>query len=182
MELTNDDVLQIVELLNESSFDELRLEMGNLRLLVGRGNRGGILQEREFDHSTVDDSESPVGLSPPPTTQGNSANACVVSESAASGEVVAAEDQGLVAIKAMSVGTFYRAPKPESPPYVEVGSFVKEDTIVCVIEVMKCYLTVRAETMGFITKICAENAKMVEYGQSLFLVKPAESDEEGVAL
>lgn len=70
------------------------------------------------------------------------------------------------------VGTFYRAPSPDSPPYVEVGSEVNEETVVCIIEAMKVMNEIKAECKGVITEILAENAKPVEFGQKLFAVRP----------
>jgi biotin carboxyl carrier protein len=70
------------------------------------------------------------------------------------------------------LGTFYRGAKPEAPPFVEVGSRVTKDDTVCLIEVMKTFTTLKAGVAGRIAKICAENAQMVEYKQTLFLVEP----------
>ena len=69
------------------------------------------------------------------------------------------------------LGTFYSAPKPGAPPFVEIGQLVREDDTVCIIEVMKLFNTVKAGLQGRIIKILAENAQMVEYQQTLFLVE-----------
>jgi acetyl-CoA carboxylase biotin carboxyl carrier protein len=69
------------------------------------------------------------------------------------------------------VGTFYRAPSPESAPYVEVGQSVAEDTVVCIIEAMKVMNEIRAEIKGVIAEILVENGTAVQFGQSLFRVK-----------
>lgn len=83
-----------------------------------------------------------------------------------------AVDAGLVPIKSPMVGTFYSATNPESEPYVSVGSAVGEDTVVCIIEAMKVFNEIRAETTGSIAKILVQNGQTVEFGQPLFLVKP----------
>jgi acetyl-CoA carboxylase biotin carboxyl carrier protein len=70
------------------------------------------------------------------------------------------------------VGTFYAAPSPEAPPFVKVGDHVMEDTVVCVIEAMKVFNEIRAETSGTIEKILGKNAAAVEFGQALFVVRP----------
>ena len=70
------------------------------------------------------------------------------------------------------VGTFYRAPSPEAPPYVEIGKAVEEDTVVCIVEAMKVMNEIKAETKGVITEVLADNSKPVEFGQKLFVVKP----------
>ena len=93
-------------------------------------------------------------------------------------EVAPIPQEGLSSIKAPMLGTFYRGPAPGSPPYVEVGTFVKEDDTVCLLEVMKVFNSVNAGVRGYIVKICAESGDLVEYGQTLFLIKPADTPEE----
>ena len=83
---------------------------------------------------------------------------------------LSAED--LKYITSPMVGTFYRAPAPEAPPYVEIGKAVEEDTVVCIIEAMKVMNEIKAETKGVITEVLADNSKPVEFGQKLFVVKP----------
>jgi acetyl-CoA carboxylase biotin carboxyl carrier protein len=70
------------------------------------------------------------------------------------------------------VGTFYRAPSPEAPPYVEIGKAVEEDTVVCIVEAMKVMNEIKAEVKGVIIEVLADNSKPVEFGQKLFVVKP----------
>jgi acetyl-CoA carboxylase biotin carboxyl carrier protein len=81
--------------------------------------------------------------------------------------------EGRLAINSPMLGTFYRAESPGEPPFVEVGSSVEPDTIVCIIEVMKMMNSVPAGVAGTIVEICHENAKLVEYGAPLFRVGPA---------
>ena len=69
------------------------------------------------------------------------------------------------------VGTFYRAGSPETPPFVDVGKEVTEETVVCIIEAMKVMNEIKAETKGVIAEIVAENGKPVQFGQVLFRVK-----------
>jgi acetyl-CoA carboxylase biotin carboxyl carrier protein len=80
---------------------------------------------------------------------------------------------GLLQIEAPMIGTFYRAPGPGEPPFVEVGSSVEPTTVVCIIEVMKMMNSVPAGVAGTIVEVCRENARPVEYGQPLFRVQPA---------
>lgn len=70
------------------------------------------------------------------------------------------------------VGTFYRSPAPDAPAYVEVGTEVGPETVVCIIEAMKVMNEIKAEVEGVIAEILVDNAKPVEYGQRLFAVKP----------
>src|ERR1051326_7959984 len=75
-------------------------------------------------------------------------------------------------IKSPMIGTFYRAPSPESAPYVEVGAEVHAETVVCIIEAMKVMNEIKAEAKGVITQVLVENAKPVEFGQPLFKLRP----------
>jgi len=81
------------------------------------------------------------------------------------------EEEGLVAITSPMVGTFYRSPSPDSPPFVQEGDLVSAGKAVCIIEAMKLFNEIESDVSGKIVKILVENAKTVEYGQKLMLVK-----------
>ena len=85
----------------------------------------------------------------------------------------AATADGAVTIDAPMLGVFYRAPSPGAPPFVDVGTRIERDTIVCVIEVMKMMNSVPAGVVGTIAEVHVENAEAVEFGQPLFRVMPA---------
>jgi acetyl-CoA carboxylase biotin carboxyl carrier protein len=70
------------------------------------------------------------------------------------------------------VGTFYRAPSPESPAYVEVGQVIEPGQVICIIEAMKLMNEIKSEIKGKILEILVDNAEPVEFGQSLFLIDP----------
>ena len=159
---TNRDIIDILNLLNESDFDELRLEMTGLKL--------------HFSKSAIDSTnrvsgrlESPVSLEPMrPAESVQEGKEMDVAKQPAQHE-----EEGLIPIKAPLLGIFYRAPKPGAPPFVEVGDYVREDDTVCLVEVMKLFNTVKAGVRGRIVKICVESNQMVEYNQTLFLIDPA---------
>jgi biotin carboxyl carrier protein len=79
----------------------------------------------------------------------------------------------LVPIAAKIKSVFYRSPSPGAPPYVEVGDAVDEDTIVCILEVMKCLNTIRAGVKGRVVKIVAEDGQAVEKGEVVMLIEPS---------
>lgn len=83
----------------------------------------------------------------------------------------AAEEAGVTYIKSPMVGTFYRAPSPESAAFAEAGSKVTETSVVCIIEAMKIMNEIQAEVKGTILEALVENGEPVEYGQRLFKVK-----------
>jgi acetyl-CoA carboxylase biotin carboxyl carrier protein len=81
-------------------------------------------------------------------------------------------DENLVEIKSPIVGTFYATPSPDSEPYVDVGSAVTPQTVVCIIEAMKVMNEIKAETEGTIAEVLVKNGQAVEYGQVLFKIRP----------
>ncbi len=78
---------------------------------------------------------------------------------------------GVAAIKCPMVGTFYRAPSPDAPPYVEIGDHVREGQIVCIVEAMKIMNEIESDVRGTIIDVAAKNEDPVEFNQELFLVK-----------
>ncbi|MEE8638334.1 MAG: acetyl-CoA carboxylase biotin carboxyl carrier protein [Candidatus Margulisiibacteriota bacterium] len=83
------------------------------------------------------------------------------------------EEEGMLAITSPMVGTFYRSPSPESPPFLEAGDEVAPGKVVCIIEAMKLFNEIEAEVKGKLVKILVENGQPVEYGQKLMLIKKA---------
>ncbi len=82
------------------------------------------------------------------------------------------DDSKYITIKAPIIGTFYRKPAPDKPPYVEVGDTIKEGDVVCIIEAMKLFNEIESEVTGKIVKVLVEDATPVEFDQPLFLVEP----------
>lgn len=162
MDLKDDlkDIKAIIELMKKNSVSEFELEKQDFKIRLKRGANGG---------SGVSYEEAPVVAYVPPTV------------AVPSGGVVAAPIISVTAgppaspeldIKSPMIGTFYRAPSPESAAYIEVGAEVNPDTVVCIIEAMKVMNEIKAEAKGIITQVLVENAKPVEFGQPLFKLRP----------
>lgn len=161
MELTQDDVIRILKLIDESPMGRVSLQVGELRLEVDKGSGPGTQSAT---------ARTPRIAAAPETRPAAAVEvASGVPESAAGS---AQAEENLTAIRAPLLGIFYRRPQPGAPAYVEEGSLVEEDTTVALIEVMKLFNPVRAGVKGRIHRICAENNALVEYEQVLFLVKP----------
>ncbi len=98
----------------------------------------------------------------------------VAGDPGAAGQVqeAAAKDEKIAEIKSPLVGTFYAQPSPDSEPYVELGSRVEPDTVVCIIEAMKVMNEIKAEMSGVIVDVVGVNGSAVEYGQVLFKIRP----------
>lgn len=165
MTLTEDDVIRILKLVEQSTFDELQLESGELKLVVRKKGCGpAVVESGSAVTGTTPASSAPARGPETPASEPDGRKDRKTK--------TVTEKEGLVPIKAPLLGTVYRRPSPEAPPYVEVDSFVKEDDTVCMIEVMKVFTAVKAGIRGHITEILVETNAMVEYGQPLFLVKP----------
>ncbi len=83
------------------------------------------------------------------------------------------EEEDLHSVSSPIVGTFYRAPNPDADPYVKVGDFVEQGQMLCIVEAMKLMNEIEADISGTVVKVLPENAQPVEYGESLFMVRPA---------
>ncbi len=160
MDLTEDDVLEILNLIEKSGFDFLQLQTGDLKLVVSKGGYMGS------GAATVP-GDAPPAAAPQATEPKKEAPAAEPQR-----QTQAARD-GMVAINAPMVGTFYITPEPGAPPFVEVGKRIDEDTTVGLIEVMKVFNAVKSGVRGVIAEICIQGGQFVEYGQTLFWVKPA---------
>ncbi len=168
MELTSEDVLEIMKILENSNFGELRLEMKGLKLVVGRGGKPAFpgKDSRPADTPGVS-GEPPGGNKTAGANVGKEISSPLPPPRVAEG----LSEDNYLPIKAPVLGTFYATPKPGAPPFVRLGQLVAEDDVVCLIEVMKLFNTVKAGIRGQIVKICVEQAQMVEFQQTLFLVE-----------
>ena len=149
------DIKAIIDLMKKNSISEFELERQDFKIRLKRGV--ATLPTEEAVSSGY------AGALPPP----NAAGAPLPS---AAGPPMSTAPE--VDIKSPMIGTFYRAPSPESANYVEAGSEVNPDTVVCIIEAMKVMNEIKAETRGIVTQVLVDSAKPVEFGQPLFKIRP----------
>jgi acetyl-CoA carboxylase biotin carboxyl carrier protein len=147
------DIKAIIDLMKKNSVSEFELERQDFKIRLKRGGNGVNPPVQFEEQAMVYAPTNPALAAPPPPTP-----------TAVSNELE---------IKSPMIGTFYRAPSPESGSYVEVGAEVNPDTVVCIIEAMKVMNEIKAEVKGVVTQVLVENAKPVEFGQPLFKVRPA---------
>ena len=148
--------------MKRSELTEFAVEEEGFKLKIRRGNNGAPVI------STTGGVAG--GYAPAPDASSSSAPAQSASGGAAGGGAEK-EEPGVSFIKAPMVGTFYRAPSPESPAFVEVNAKVVENSVVCIIEAMKIMNEIQAEVKGTVVELLVENGQPVEYGQRLFKVK-----------
>ncbi len=149
------EIGEILSIIDSSSCDEVVLETQDIKLVVRRRGAGHAVES-----AAPPEPVAPVAPTSAPAT------------SVAEPTPAPPQDTSAAAVRAPMVGTFYRAPSPDTPPFVEVGSAVAKGDPLCMIEVMKLFTTIHAETAGVIESIGAENGQLVEFGQILFSIKP----------
>jgi acetyl-CoA carboxylase biotin carboxyl carrier protein len=148
----------LIKLVEESNIDELEVS--------GWGRKVSI---RKKIAQNGDRAGNPGTIPAAPKPADNFAGIEIVTEEPEKPET----RTDLIEIKSPMVGTFYKAPAPDAKPYVEIGQQVKEGQVVCIIEAMKLMNEIESEISGRIVEILVENAKPVEFGQSLYLVDPS---------
>ena len=156
MSLSEDDILQILELFDASDWDELSLTSGDVRLNISK--RSAMTQ--------VLSPPAPARAQPP----------AIAGRASPVPPALAPVDEeppaGIVAVRSPTLGTFFAAPKPGAPPFVQPGERVAAGDQIGIVEVMKLMNPVRADVGGEIVKVCARNNELVEYDRVLFWIKP----------
>ncbi len=142
--------------MKKNSISEFELEKQDFKIKLKRGVNGNIQTAQYDDAQTLPYIPTPLPLPAP----------------GAAAPQVAVSTSNEVEIKSPMIGTIYRAPSPEAGHYVDIGSEVGPETVVCIIEAMKVMNEIKAEARGVITQVCVENAKPVEFGQPLFKIRP----------
>ena len=155
------EIREILKLLERHGIQDFTLQRGDNKIRV---RKGGLLEEpAQVRYREIPAAEAPsVPTAVPGSAPGTQAAA------PAADQLTVSDSQFLVT--SPIVGTFYRAPSPESPPYVEVGSTVSKGAVLCIVEAMKIMNEIECEVTGKIFSVLVENAQPVEYGQPLFIV------------
>jgi acetyl-CoA carboxylase biotin carboxyl carrier protein len=152
------DIKAIIDLMKKNSVSEFELEKQDFKIRLKRGMGGNVIQSDEGGPQMIAYAPMPAALPVASVSAPSAAPAVAVSNDAD--------------IKSPMIGTFYRTPSPDAAAYVEVGTEVTPDTVVCIIEAMKVMNEIKAEAKGVITQILVESAKPVEFGQPLFKIRP----------
>jgi acetyl-CoA carboxylase biotin carboxyl carrier protein len=171
VDLTNEDVADILALLDSLPYDSLDLETPRFRLRLRRAPGGGWTEESQVLAEPAVVTPAPKVATP---REGMPAPAVADPvERAAPEPAGAGGADGLTVVAAPLPGTFYRAPRPGADPFVQVGDEVAADTVVAIIETMKLMNSVHAGTAGRVTRICVDNGDFASLGTALMLIEPA---------
>jgi acetyl-CoA carboxylase biotin carboxyl carrier protein len=145
------EIKELIALMNENNLLELEIEREGMRIRlkkVGPGTEGA------FPGSIIVEKQS------------------LLQDQQLKEERILEGQPRTVEIKAPMVGTFYRSPSPEAPPYVEAGGIIEPGQVICIIEAMKLMNEIKSEIKGKILELLVENTEPVEFGQPMFLIEP----------
>jgi acetyl-CoA carboxylase biotin carboxyl carrier protein len=151
------DIKAIIDLMRKNAISEFELEKEGFKIKLKRGSNGSgstVCVDESVSSSLSSAAQTPISNPAPLLTTPSSGSPQEIE------------------IKAPMVGTFYRAPAPDAPPYIEIGMDINPESVVCIIEAMKVMNEIKAELRGTITQILVENGKPVEFGQPLFKLRP----------
>lgn len=155
------EIEALLKLVKKSGVSEVSLDMKDFKITV-----------KTNGHSSQVVSQPLVVAAPAPTVQAAPAPAPAAAAPAPP-KPAQADESKLITVRSPMIGTFYRTPSPDKPPFVNVGDDIKSGKVLCIIEAMKLFNEIESEVSGKIVKVLVENASPVEYDQPLFLVEPA---------
>ena len=165
MNIQPQDIHALIELFEASDWDELYLKIQDFELFLSTDPKA------RSSAAAV-----PTAAGDAPTAPALAPTLPAATVASGSGGVAAAPSgtpAHWLAVTAPNLGTFYRAPKPGAPFFVEIGQTVEANTEVCLIEVMKLFTTLKAGVRGTVKQVCVKDAAMVEFGDTLFYIEPA---------
>ena len=158
------EIQNLIKFVAKSGASEVKLEMGDVKITIKTGS----------DSDTTIVQQVPVAAPIPHAVPPSAPPAQAAAEGApVQSKEIATDDSRYVTIKSPIIGTFYRKPSPDKPPFVEVGDMVGEGDVLCVIEAMKLFNEIESEVSGKIVKVLVDDSSPVEFDQPLFLVDPS---------
>lgn len=147
------EIKEVIAMMNENDLTEIEIEREGSKVKIKKGAQGAPVvvasPAAEYRPAAPVNSAAPVALQPE-----------------------APSGRGLKEIKAPMVGTFYRSPSPDAPPFVEVGQTIEVGQVVCILEAMKLMNEIKSDVRGKIIEIKIANAEPVEFGTVMFLIEP----------
>lgn len=165
------DVEKLIDLVVDRQLTEFEMERDGFRIRMRRGESQAATPASA---QTVLPVTLAAGAAVVPPAPGNAASAAAPAQQEHPAELPSSDStEGLYIIKSPIVGTFYRSPAPNAEPFVKPGDEVRVGQVLCIIEAMKLMNEIEAEVNGEITRIYVESGQPVEYGQSLFAIKPS---------
>lgn len=159
------EIQSLIKFVVKSGASEVELEQNGFKIIIKAHPAKG--KNVESEHTMV---QTPIVVTAPAPVQSPAPVAEKPTAEAPKAE--AGDTSNLIAVKSPMIGTFYRAPGPGKPPFVNVGDEIEKGKVLCIIEAMKLFNEIESEVSGKIVKVLVDDATPVEYDQPLFLVKP----------
>lgn len=156
----------MIKFVAKSGASEVKLEMEDIKITIRTGSNDSSTPETTIVQQ-IPVAQAPTAAAPVAT------QAAPQEAAAPSAPSKADDDSKYITIKSPIIGTFYRKPSPDKPPFVEVGSTINQGDVLCVIEAMKLFNDIESEVSGKIVKILVDDSSPVEFDQPLFLVDPS---------
>ncbi|MER3375738.1 MAG: acetyl-CoA carboxylase biotin carboxyl carrier protein [Allomuricauda sp.] len=160
------EIQSLIKFVAKSGASEVKLEMEDLKITIRTVSSSSSSPETTI----VQQIPVPQAQSAPPAAQAPAAQAPETNKADSGSK---SDDSKYITIKSPIIGTFYRKPSPDKPPFVEVGTTVSQGDVLCVIEAMKLFNDIESEVSGKIVKVLVEDSSPVEFDQPLFLVDPS---------
>ncbi|WP_437738110.1 acetyl-CoA carboxylase biotin carboxyl carrier protein [Sorangium sp. So ce1335] len=161
----------LVRLLEKRNVSDFEFEDEHVRIRLTRGGFAPQAGAQQLAPAAFHIQSAPVAQPAPAPAPAPAAAAAPPALAAAAPAPAAASDEGVTYVTSPFVGTFYRSPSPDAPPFVEVGATVRVGQALCIIEAMKLMNEIEADAPGTIVEILVDNGKPVEFGQRLFKVR-----------
>lgn len=161
------EIRELIKLIDQSSISELSFEQDGSKLKLKKSEAGTVVYPTVASEVTAPEVKQAA-----PTAKPVEAPKAAATPAAPVAAVSVEDAENLHKITSPMVGTFYQSPSPDQDAYVKVGDKVTGDSIVCIVEAMKLFNEIEAEVNGEIVEVLVKDGELVEYGQTLFLVKP----------
>ena len=167
------EIQDLIKFVAKAGVNEVEIEKKDFKIVI-KSDYMAKKKTNFKEETKIVQQISPVGAMPQATiTQQQTPVEAPISIEKKTEKVEKKEDENLITVKAQMIGTFYRSPSPEKPPFVEVGSIIKPGDKLCIIEAMKLFNEIESEVSGKIVKVLTDDVSPVEFDQPLFLVDPS---------
>ncbi len=165
------EIHDLIKLVNRLELAEFKMKDGEFEISI-RTKLFGKTKKQEAPVIAVPSAPAVQAVQPAAPTVPEPAQPAPQPKAADAQAESAGGEEGLVEVRSPIVGTFYRSPSPDKPPYIKVGDSIDVGSVVCIVEAMKLFNEIESEVSGKIVKVVVEDASPVEYDQVLFLVDP----------
>ena len=166
-------IQELIKFVSKSGVTEVEIEKKDFKIIIRSEGKKGRKGAREEQQVFIQQPQMPVAAMPPQAAPQQAPAPQAAPAQEAKKEEPKEDESKYVTVKSPMIGTFYRSPSPDKPPFVAVGDTIKTGDVTCIIEAMKLFNEIESEINGKIVKVLVDDATPVEYDQPLFLVDPS---------